>query len=49
MATRKKPGLGSDNMDLATKQRIWKAGGLSQPIEAKRKGGRIGGAKSRRH
>ena len=41
-------GLGSPNMDEATKKRIQSAGGKAQPIEAKAEGGRKGGAKSRR-
>lgn len=41
-------GLGSPNMSQKKKDDIHKAGGHAQPIEAKREGGRKGGARSRR-
>lgn len=41
-------GLGSPLMSDSAKRRIQSMGGKAQPIEAKRAGGRIGGAKSRR-
>ncbi len=44
----KERGLGSPHMDADKKHSIQSAGGKKQPIEAKAKGGRIGGAKSRR-
>lgn len=47
MADKKKPGLGGD-IDPETKHRIQSAGGKAQSREAKVKGGRIGGSRSRR-
>lgn len=47
MTQRKKPGLGGD-IDPETKHRIQSAGGKAQSKEAKAKGGRIGGSRSRR-
>lgn len=47
MTQRKKPGLGGD-IDPALKHSIQSAGGYAQPREAKAKGGRIGGSRSRR-
>lgn len=41
-------GLGSPHMSAEMKRKIQSAGGKAQPIEAKREGGRLGGAKSRR-
>ncbi len=46
---KRKPGLGSPNIDPEVKRRVQSAGGKAQSREDKVRGGRIGGQRSKRH